>query len=172
MPPIDIKELRQECQRILAYTEGLTTDALQRDTSLGDAVFLRVQRLYDLARAALNPRGAATPSAPPAALVELITRTPLFSQIEPVGEPPQPGESAFVHKDLLRADIDLLRSELAVAQAKITELETPGPRAGRVKKHTPDAPPAAGPAPLHLRVVPPPPPPEDENMTFLGLAKK
>jgi hypothetical protein len=143
MPRIDITELRRECQRILAYTEGLTTDALRRDTSLGDAIFLRVQRLYDLAAAALNPGDDAVVAAPGPHL------------------PP-------------RADSEQLRAELAAAQARIAELET-DKKAGHAKKRHPAAPPAvAPPTPLHLRVVPTPPPlpPEDENMTFLGLAKK
>jgi len=166
MPRIDIKELRQECRRILAYTEGLTTDALRRDTLLGDAIFLRAQRLYDLARVVLKPRDAMPPAEPGATPG---AQTPLFTQIESAGEP---AATAFIHKDLLRADLDQLRSELTVAQAKIAALET-DKKASHAKKRLPEPPPAAAPpTPLHLRVAPPPPPPEDESMIFLGLAKK
>jgi len=128
MPGIKIQKLRQECQRILAYTEGLTMDALQRDTSLGDAVFLRIQRLYDLGRAALAPGCAA------------------------------PGD-----------EIGLLRSELAMAQARIAELEAGGQAQSENQAPAAQSAPTAS---LHPRVAPSPPPTDDENLTFLGLAKK
>ncbi|MBF0481211.1 MAG: hypothetical protein HQK81_06440 [Desulfovibrionaceae bacterium] len=169
MPRIDIKKLRRECQRILAYTEGLALDSLELDTSLGDAVSLRVKRLYELVRAGDGPgeTGAAH-----AGKTAAKRHAPLFTQIEPAGEP---GESAYVHTDVLRADIELLRRELTAAQTKIAELDAAATRPDRTKNREPQTrPPDDSPKSLHLRVLPPPQPlaPEDENMTFLGLAKK
>jgi hypothetical protein len=55
MQDVDIAKIRHECQRILAYTEGLGGNCVQRDTALGDALFLRIQNLHELAHAALMP---------------------------------------------------------------------------------------------------------------------